>query len=70
MKVDEFKYPGSSMQSEERYIKVSKALSWKATHGMNKIWTSRLSKGSKARLFRAAITTIAVWVNLSIGAKQ
>lgn len=60
-KQDDFKYLGSWVDSSEKDIKIRKAQAWKALNGMQKIWTSNMSRKLKTRLFIATIESILLY---------
>jgi hypothetical protein len=56
---DDFKYPGSWVQSTEKDIKVRTAQAWKAIHNMSRIWKSSMEdRDLKIRFFIATTESI------------
>ena len=58
--MENFKYLGAWTQSTEKDFAVRKALAWRACHKFRKVWSSKISRKIKVRLF---LTTIE-WVLL------
>ena len=59
--VDNFKYLGDWTQSSEKDFFVRKALAWLACHKLKKIWTSKLSRKLKERLFIATFESVLLY---------
>ena len=59
--VENFKYLGAWMKSTDSDIKIRKALAWAACHKLDKIWTSKLSRYLKVRLFVATVETVLLY---------
>ena len=59
--VDNFKYLGEWTQSSEKDFLVRKALAWLACHKLKKIWTSKLSRKLKERLFIATFESVLLY---------
>ena len=59
--VKNFKYLGAWIESTEKYINVRKAPEWKACHNLRKIWTSKIRKNLKTRLFVATIEAVLLY---------
>lgn len=56
--VDNFKYLGARTKSSETDFQIRKAAAWNACHKLKKIWTSKLSKKMKKRLFLATVVSV------------
>ena len=56
--VNDFKYPGSWVNSTEHDIKVRKALAWRALNSTSKVWNSGLSHELKRSLFVSTIESV------------
>ena len=59
--VTNFKYLGGWMKSSEDDIKVRKALAWAACHKLKKIWSSKLKKSLKVRLFLSTVESVLLY---------
>ena len=59
--VENFKYLGAWMESSDKDISVRKALAWNACHKLRKIWTSKISKKIKTRLFIATVESVLLY---------
>ena len=59
--VNNFKYLGSWIESSEKDYEVRKALAWSVCNKMNKIWTSKLYRNIKERLFIATVETVLLY---------
>ena len=59
--VKNFKYLGSLMESSEKDINIRKALSWSACHKLRKIWSSKLPRKLKVRLFIATVESVLLY---------
>ena len=59
--VDNFKYLGSWNKSSESDISVRKALAWSACHRLRKIWSSKLKRKIKERLFLATVESVLLY---------
>ena len=57
--VKNFKYLGSWMESSEKDIR--KALAWSAYHKLRKIWSSKLPRKLKVRLFIATVESVLLY---------
>ena len=63
-KVNEFKYLGSWLTSDitcEKDVKARKAQAWIARHKLRGIWTSKLPRSKKIRVFRALVESILIY---------
>ena len=56
--VNDFKYLGSWMGSTEKDIKTRKAAAWRACNNLDKIWSSKLSRSFKLRVFTATVESV------------
>ncbi len=56
--VDNFKYLGSYSHSSEKDLSVRKALAWSACHKLKMIWSSKLTRELKVRLFVATVESV------------
>ena len=54
-RVDNFKYLGGWMSCSEKDFNIRKALAWTVCNDMKKVWTSKLSKNFKLRMFQATV---------------
>eukprot|EP00794_Sanderia_malayensis_P015472 gene15472-17050_t len=52
---------GSWTQSSEKDIAARKAVAWSACHKLRKIWTSKLPRTIKVRLFRATVESVLLY---------
>ena len=59
--VGNFKYLGSQITDSEHYFKVRKASPWIASNKMRKVWTPKLSRATKIRLFRATVELLLLY---------
>ena len=59
--VDNFKYLGGWTQSSSSDISVRKALAWSACHKLKKVWSSKLQKEIKKRLFLATVDSVLLY---------
>ena len=59
--VGNFKYHGGWMYSSEKDFEVRKAQAWSACHKLKKIWSSKLSKKFKIRLFITTVESILLY---------
>ena len=59
--VDNFKYLGAWTQSTEKDFAVRKALAWNACHKLKKIWSSKVSRKLKVRLFNATVESVLLY---------
>ena len=57
----DFQYLGSWVDNSEKDLKVRKALAWKASNKMSKLWKSNLSGSLKISFFRAAVESILLY---------
>ena len=57
----DFKYLGSWIATTEHDVEVRKAMAWVALHRMSKIWRSRMTRGTKLRLFQSAVVSILLY---------
>ena len=56
--VDNFKYLGSWTSDSEHDFKVRKVSAWIACNKLRKVWTSKLPRATKIRLFRATVESV------------
>ena len=59
--VNNFKYLGAWTESSASDIAVRKALAWSACHRLRKIWTSKLRRQIKERLFLATVESVLLY---------
>lgn len=59
--VENFKYLGSWTKSSEDDFSVRKALAWSACHKLRKVWSSKLSRKIKIRLFTATVESVLLY---------
>ena len=59
--VENFKYLGAWTENFEKDIKIRKALAWNACNKLEKIWTSKLSRNLKIRLFVATVESVLLY---------
>ena len=59
--VGDFKYLGAWMSCSEKDIKIRKAQAWTACHKMRKIWTSKLPRKTKIRLFQSTVESVLLY---------
>ena len=59
--VNNFKYLGAWTESTEKDLKIRKALAWSACHKLDKIWTSKLSRNIKIKLFIATVESVLLY---------
>ena len=59
--VDNFKYLGAWTKSCEDDFSVRKALAWTACHKLRKVWSSKLSRKLKIRLFTATVESVLLY---------
>ena len=59
--VDNFKYLGAWTASSEADIKVRKAMAWSACNKLDKIWSSKLPRRIKTRLFMATVESVLLY---------
>ncbi|XP_029648391.1 uncharacterized protein LOC115222343 [Octopus sinensis] len=56
--VENFKYLGVWTQNTEKDIVARKALAWRACHKLRKVWSSKLARKLKVRLFLATVESV------------
>ncbi|XP_014779467.1 uncharacterized protein LOC106875731 [Octopus bimaculoides] len=56
--VENFKYLGAWTQSTENDIVAREALAWSACHKSRKVWSSKLARKLKVRLFLATVESV------------
>ena len=59
--VENFKYLGSWTESTEKDLQIRKALAWTACHKLDKIWTSKLSRKVKIKLFTVTVESVLLY---------
>ena len=59
--VENFKYLGAWTQSSASDISVRKALAWSACHRLRKVWSSKLRRQMKERLFIATVESVLLY---------
>ena len=59
--VENFKYLGAWTESTSKDFEVRKALAWSACHKLRKMWSSKLSRGVKTRLFLATVESVLLY---------
>ena len=59
--VDNFKYLGAWTKSSESDISVRKALAWTACHKLRRVWSSKLRRQIKERLFLATVESVLLY---------
>lgn len=59
--VGDFKYLGAWMSCSEKDINIRKAQAWTACHKMRKIWTSKLPRKTKIRLFQSTVESVLLY---------
>ena len=59
--VRNFKYLGGWMESAEKDFQVRKALAWTACHKLRKIWTSKIPRVLKLRLFTSTVESVLLY---------
>ena len=59
--VDNFKYLGAWTESSATDISVRKALAWSACHKLRKVWSSKLRRQIKERLFLATVDSVLLY---------
>ena len=59
--VENFKYLGAWTESTEKYFAVRKALAWSACHKLRKVWSSKLPRKIKVRLFVATVESVLLY---------
>ena len=59
--VKNFKYLGSWMESSEKDINIRKSMVWSACHKLRKIWSSKLPRKLKVRLFIATVESVLLY---------
>ncbi|MCH2405858.1 MAG: hypothetical protein MK200_06655 [Nitrosopumilus sp.] len=59
--VEEFKYLGAWTSSSEKDFNTRKGQAWTAEHKLRRIWTSRLSRNTKIRLFVATVESVLLY---------
>ena len=59
--VENFKYLGAWSHSSEKDFQIRKALAWSACHKLKKIWSSKLTRKIKVRLFVATVESILLY---------
>ena len=60
-RVTDFQYLGSWVDSSEKDIDIRKAKAWVACNRLNAIWTSKLPKKLKIRLFKATVESVLLY---------
>ena len=59
--VENFKYLGGWMESNEKDVQARKALTWVACHKLRSIWSSKLKKSIKIRLFLTTVESVLLY---------
>ena len=59
--VENFKYLGAWTESTSADISVRKALAWSACHRLRKVWSSKLRRKIKERLFLATVESVLLY---------
>lgn len=59
--VENFKYLGGWMESSEKDVQARKALAWVACHKLRSIWSSKLKKSIKIRLFLTTVESVLLY---------
>ena len=59
--VENFKYLGAWTESSSTDITVRKALAWSSCHRLRKVWTSKLRRQIKERLFLATVESVLLY---------
>ena len=59
--VENFKYLGAWTHSSSSDISVRKALAWSACHRLKKVWSSKLRRQLKERLFLATVESVLLY---------
>ena len=59
--VENFKYLGAWTESSSTDIAVRKALAWSACHRLRKVWSSKLRRQIKERLFLATVDSVLLY---------
>ena len=59
--VENFKYLGAWTESSSSDISVRKALAWSACHKLRKVWSSKLRRQIKERLFIATVESVLLY---------
>ena len=59
--VDDFVYLGAHLDNPEHEFAVRKPKAWAACHQMKKIWSSKMRRQLKIRLFRATVESILLY---------
>merc|ERR1711867_237609 len=59
--VENFKYLGAWTQSSAKDILARKALAWNACHRLRKVWSSKLRRQLKERLFLATVESVLLY---------
>ena len=59
--VDDYKYLGSWIGSTEKDVGIRKALAWKASNKLSRIWNSSLQRQFKLKVFKATVEAILLY---------
>ena len=60
-RVSDYKYLGSWMGSTEKDVKIRKALPWKASDKLSKIWKYNSKRPIKVRVFKAMVEVVLLY---------
>ena len=59
--MENFKYLGAWMESTEKDFAVRKSLAWSSCHKLKKVWSSKLSRKIKVRLFITTVESVLLY---------